>query len=156
MKKTVLAAVAALAMLAPLSAYAIDVTETMDSAQAAAAVWAKVGDFCGIAKWHPAVKNCTLSQKDGATFRLLDLGDKATVLEKLVNRDDAKRSYSYMIVEGVLPVQNYVSTISVAEAGAGSKITWVGKFEAKGAPDADAAKVISGVYKAGLVPLAAK
>lgn len=156
MKKTVLAAVAALATLAPISAYAIDVTETMDSGQAAAAVWAKVGDFCGIAKWHPAVKNCTLSQKDGATFRLLDLGDKATVLEKLVNRDDAKRSYSYMIVEGVLPVQNYVSTISVAEAGAGSKITWVGKFEAKGAPDADAAKVISGVYKAGLVPLAAK
>ena len=156
MKKSVLAAVAALVTLVPAAAYAIDVSETMDSALSAAAVWTKVGDFCGIAKWHPAVKNCTLSQKDGATFRLLDLGDKASVLEKLVSRDDAKRSYTYMIVEGVLPVQNYTSTISIAEAGAGSKITWVGKFDAKGAPDADAAKVISGVYKAGVAPLAAK
>ena len=156
MKKTALAAFAALVTFAPVAAFAIDVSESMDSAQAAAAVWTKVGDFCGIAKWHPAVKNCTLSQKDGATFRLLDLGDKASVLEKLVSRDDAKRSYTYMIVEGVLPVQNYTSTISVTEAGAGSKINWVGKFDAKGAPDADAAKVISGVYKAGLAPLAAK
>ena len=154
--KMILATSVALCVLAPVGALAIDVTETRDSAQPAAAVWAKVGDFCGIAKWHPALKGCTLSQKDGATYRLLDLGGGATVLEKLVSRDDAKRSYTYSIVEGVLPVQNYVSTLTVAEAGAGSKITWTGKFDAKGASDAEAAKVISGVYKAGQDVLAAK
>lgn len=155
MKKICWAA-AVLAVLAPGTAFAIDVSETKDSAQPASAVWAKIGDFCGIAKWHPALKGCTLSQKDGATFRLLDLGGGATVLEKLVARDDAKRSYTYAIVEGVLPVQNYLSTLSVEEAGAGSKIVWTGKFDAKGATDAEAAKVISGVYKAGQDVLAAK
>ena len=126
----------------------------MASALAANAVWAKVGDFCGIAKWHPAVKNCTPSQKDGAAMRLLDLGGGASVLEKLISRDDAKRSYSYAIVEGVLPVQNYVSTLTVNANGAGSTILWTGKFDAKGAPDADAAKLISGIYQAGQAVLA--
>ena len=126
----------------------------MASALAANAVWAKVGDFCGIAKWHPAVKNCTLSQKDGAAMRLLDLGGGASVLEKLISRDDAKRSYSYAIVEGVLPVQNYVSTLTVSAKCAGSTILWTGKFDAKGAPDANAAKLISGISKAGQAVLA--
>ena len=146
----------ALAALAATSApaLAIDVSEKMDSAQAPAAVWAKIGDFCGIAKWHPAVKGCTPSTKDGASFRLLDLGGGASVLEKLVSRDDAKMTYTYQIVEGVLPVQNYTSTLSVAANGAGSTILWTGKFDAKGAPDAKAAELISGIYKAGQAALA--
>lgn len=156
MKKTSWAATVMLVILAPAAAFAIDVSETKDSSQAASAVWSKIGDFCGIAKWHPALKGCTLSQKDGATFRLLDLGGGATVLEKLVARDDTKRSYTYSIIEGVLPVQNYLSTLSVEEAGAGSKIIWTGKFDAKGATDAEAAKVMSGVYKAGQDALASK
>ena len=148
-----LAIAAAFAALAT-PALAIDVSEKMDSALSADAVWAKVGDFCGIAKWHPAVKNCTLSQKDGAAMRLLDLGGGATILEKLVSRDDAKRSYTYAIVESPLPVQNYVSTLTVDAKGSGSTILWTGKFDAKGAPDAEAAKAISGVYQAGLPGLA--
>ena len=148
-----LALAAAFAALAT-PAFAIDVSEKMDSALSADAVWAKVGDFCGIAKWHPAVKNCTLSQKDGASMRLLDLGGGATVLEKLISRDDAKRTYTYAIVEGALPVQNYVSTLTVNANGAGSTILWNGKFEAKGAPDADAAKLIAGIYQAGQAALA--
>ena len=142
----------AIALASP--AFALDVSEKLDSALSADAVWARVGDFCGIAKWHPAVKGCALSTKDGASFRLLDLGGGATVLEKLLSRDDAARTYTYSIVEGVLPVQNYTSTIAVAANGAGSTIVWIGKFDAKGAPDAKAAEVISGVYKAGQAALA--
>ena len=49
-----------------------------------------------------------------------------------------------------LPVANYLSTISVAADGAGSKITWIGKYDAKGASDAEAMKVIDGVYQGGI------
>ena len=65
-------------------------------------------------------------------------------------RDDGMRTYSYSIIDGPLPVANYLSTISVVADGAGSKLTWTGKYDAKGASDADAKKVIDGIYQSGL------
>lgn len=71
--------------------------------------------------------------------------------------DTAKMSYSYAIVEpGPLPVANYQSTLAVTPKGAGSTITWTGKFDAKGADDAKASEAIGGVYAGGLDSLAAK
>jgi hypothetical protein len=118
------------------------------SAASADAVWTKIGDFCGISNWHPAIEKCTLSA-DGK-MRTLSLKGGGTVVEKLEKRDDAGHSYSYSIVEGVLPVANYMSTISVANEGAGSIVTWSGKYDAKGASDADAKKTMDGVYQAGV------
>jgi hypothetical protein len=43
-----------------------------------------------------------------------------------------------------------MSTISVAAAGTGSTITWSGKYDAKGASDADAKKTMDGVYQGGV------
>jgi Polyketide cyclase / dehydrase and lipid transport len=118
------------------------------SAASADAVWAKVGDFCGISHWHPAIEKCVLSA-DGK-MRTLSLKGGGTILEKLEKRDDAMHSYSYSIVESPLPVANYMSTISVAKDGTGSTVTWSGKYDAKGASDADAKKTIDGVYQAGV------
>jgi hypothetical protein len=47
------------------------------------------------------------------------------------------------------PVTNYHSTISVSPDPKGSSIKWVGKYDAKGASDADAKKVIDGIYEGG-------
>jgi hypothetical protein len=69
--------------------------------------------------------------------------------------DAAGRSYTYSIVSGPLPVANYTSTISVAPDGAGSTVTWVGKYDAKGASNADSMKAIDGVYDSGLNALTA-
>ena len=65
-------------------------------------------------------------------------------------------SYGYTILESPLPVANYASTISVAAKGSGSTITWVGTFDAKGAPDDKAKEVIAGIYDAGLAGIADK
>ena len=46
-------------------------------------------------------------------------------------------------------VANYHSTISVSPDPKGSSLKWVGKYDAKGAPDADAKKVIDGIYESG-------
>ena len=63
-------------------------------------------------------------------------------------------SHSYEIVELPLPVQNYKATISVAADGDQTKVDWKSTFEAKGASDDDAKKVIDGIFKAGLDNLA--
>jgi hypothetical protein len=137
-----------LLVLAAVPASAIESSIKGSSTASADAVWAKIGDFCGIAKWHPAIEKCVLSA-DGKQ-RTLSLKGGGTVVEKLEKRDDAAHSYTYSIVEGPLPVANYVSTISVAAAGTGSTITWSGKYDAKGASDADAKKTMDGVYQGGV------
>jgi hypothetical protein len=145
--RTAVAAGAAL-LMSGLAAHAIDTNAKASSKLSADAMWSKIGDFCGIAKWHPALEKCELSA-DGKT-RTLSLKGGGTIVEALTKMDTAGKSYTYSIVSGPLPVANYSSTISVAADGTGSVVTWVGKYDAKGAPESDAAKAIQGVYDSGL------
>jgi hypothetical protein len=139
---------AGLLLFAAVPAFAAESKVVGTSAAAPDKVWTKIGDFCGIANWHPVIEKCTLSS-DGS-IRTLSLKGGGAVREKLEKRDDAARSYTYSIIDGPLPVANYTSTISVAADGAGSKITWVGNFDPKGASEADAVKTMNGVYQAGI------
>lgn len=156
-KHIILSATALLAFAAfGSSAMALDVKKSLEVAAAPDAVWKAIGDFCGIGTWHPAVEKCELQQKDGKTLRLLSLKGGGQILEQQSAWDDAAHSYGYTIIESPLPVANYASTISVAANGSGSTITWVGNFDAKGAPDDKAKEVIAGIYDAGLAGIAEK
>ena len=146
MRYTALAALAALGV-SSTAALAIDSSVTMTSSMPPDALWNKVGDFCGIASWHPAIEKCVLSA-DGKE-RTLSLKGGGTIVEALENWDNAHHSYTYTILSGPLPVTNYHSTITVTGDAKGSALKWTGKFDAKGAPDADAKKTIDGVYEAG-------
>jgi hypothetical protein len=110
-------------------------------------LWEKVGDFCGIAKWHPAIEKCELS--NNGKKRTLSLKGGGTIVEDLVNWDSRHHSYTYTIVSGPLPVTHYFSTIRVVKDKGGSALEWHGHYRAKGASDADAKKAIDGVYQAG-------
>jgi hypothetical protein len=146
MRYTVLAVIAVLG-ISTASASALDSNVTMKSSMSTDALWKKVGDFCGISAWHPAIEKCVLSA-DGKQ-RTLSLKGGGTVVEALENWDDANRSYTYTILSGPLPVANYHSTISVADDPKGSALKWMGTYDAKGASDADAKKTMDGVYEAG-------
>lgn len=111
----------------------------------AAEVWKAVGDFGSIAEWHPAVEKCELVELDGARHRHLTLADGALLLERLEEEGD--HHYRYSIVEGPLPVENYLSTITCFAEEGGCRVFWSSTFDPL-APDAD--KVVAGVYEAGL------
>ncbi len=88
-------------------------------------------------------------------MRTLTTAQGGVVVEHLDSRDDAARTYTYTIITaGPLPVANYHSTLSVQPAGAGSSVVWTGKYDAKGASDDEAKKVIDGIYKTGADNLA--
>jgi hypothetical protein len=148
--KTAVAAGAAL-LVSGLAAHALDSGAKATSKLSADAVWTKIGDFCGIGKWHPALEKCELSA-DGKT-RTLTLKGGGTIVEALVKWDAAGKSYTYAIVNSPLPVANYTSTITVSADGTGSVLTWTGKYDAKGAPDAKAQEIIQGIYDSGLKAL---
>lgn len=125
-------------------------------------VWAKVSNFGDLGAWHPAVAKTEIlegtNNQDGAV-RLLTLQDGGTVKEKLIAYDPSKNTYSYQILEGVLPVSGYASTIQVLPVTEKtSKVTWSSNFKrkdlsshpAKGQDDESAVNTITAVYKAGL------
>jgi hypothetical protein len=111
------------------------------------ALWEKVGDFCGIGKWHPAIEKCELSKK--GKERTLSLKGGGTIVEDLVVWDSRHHSYTYTIVSGPLPVTRYFSTVRVLKDQGGSAFEWTGHYLAKGASDADAKKTIDDIYQAG-------
>ncbi|MBA4286808.1 MAG: SRPBCC family protein [Xanthomonadaceae bacterium] len=142
----------------------LTVSKSVSITATADAVWAKAKDFNNLNGWHPAVAKTEIVEGSNNTVgavRLLTLaGDTpATVKEKLTAFDDAGKSYSYEIIEGVLPVTAYSSTITVAADGADkATVTWSSTFKradasatpAAGKDDATATTTIEGVYTAGL------
>ncbi len=48
-------------LLSGFTAQALESSAKAASKLSADALWAKIGDFCGISKWHPAVEKCELS-----------------------------------------------------------------------------------------------
>lgn len=131
-----------------------------------AKVWAIVKDFGNMQTWHPAVASDKLETKkdengQDATFRLLTLKDGGTIYEKLKSADDADMKLKYEIIEGVLPVTDYNSVMTVkAGPGAGqTTVTWMARFYRvyrlnppipPGQDDESAINAVTGVFEAGL------
>ncbi len=155
-----------LAGLIPLAAQAaapnLTVKESIEINAKADDVWAKASNFGDMGAWHPAVKSTEIvkgtNNKKGAV-RVLTLQDNGTIKEELEAYKPAKKSFSYKIIEGVLPVSHYHSTFVVQPTADGkSKVTWSGTFKrkdtsdtpAQGQGDADATNTMTAVYKGGL------
>ncbi|MES2181528.1 MAG: SRPBCC family protein [Pseudomonadota bacterium] len=128
----------------------------------AAKVWEKVSNFNDLGAWHPAVKSTEIvtgeNNKIGAE-RLLTLQDGGTIKEKLLGYNAKAKTFKYAIIEGVLPVTSYVSSVTVKAVGKDkSLVVWEGAFKrkdtattpAEGQDDATAVKVITSVYRGGL------
>ena len=146
----------AILALSGAPAFALDAGKTVDIKAPPATVWATIGDFCGIAQWHPAIASCTPSVQGRAHLRTLALKGGGAIVERQTARSERAMSYSYTIVSGPLPVDHYRSTIAVKPSADGSSVSWTGVFVAKGADDAKATAAIQGIYDSGLAALAEK
>ena len=122
------------------------------------AAWALLSDFGNLGDWAPGVAGCVLEGSGVGAVRNLDMGGMK-IAEKLLSLDEASKTFSYSIEEGPLPVQNYVATVTVSDAGAGkAKIGWGATFDNGPLNDEQAAGVASGVegsYR-GMIEAAAK
>ncbi len=127
-------------------ANAAEVRQVAEIKASPAAVWAKIGEWCAIKDWHPAIASCDAGKKG---FRTLTLKSGGKILEKLTKT--GKYSYSYEILESPLPVKNYQATLIAKPDSLGTTdLTWTAKFDPKGKSEADAVAAIKGVFEAGL------
>lgn len=140
------------------------VEETVTIKAPPAKVWALVGNFDGWNKWHPAIQASKAEAKGADKFRVLTLKGGGTLRERLKEKDEAGMRLKYEIVEGVLPVSDYYSVITVSPGSSTNESTvkWMGRFYRKyklnppippGQDDESAIKAVQGVYQPGLANL---
>jgi carbon monoxide dehydrogenase subunit G len=82
-------------------------------------VWDLVGDFGGLASWMPGVDSCEL---DGDIRVLQTMGIE--IHEQLMEHDDELHRIAYSVVKSPMPMEYHLATITVAEDGDGSVLTW--------------------------------
>lgn len=162
LKVIAFAAFAAVSVAAFAAAAVLKVSKGVTINAPADKVWDQVKNFDGLGTWHPAVaKDAIVAGKNNevGAERLLTLKDGGTIKEKLLGYDAKHHSFKYAILEGVLPVSDYTSTVSVKSAGKDkSTVTWSGWFKRKNTGpnpaanenDETATKTMGSVYQAGL------
>ena len=102
-------------------------------------VWGIVGGYHCLPSWHPAVANSEAIEDGNDIIRDLELHDSELhdsghVMVRLDEFSNSRRTYTYAITGGVMPVENYTAALSVYEDenGAGSVIHWTAEFDATG------------------------
>lgn len=121
-----------------MAAGAVDVTLTAT----ADAAWKVVGDFGGLGDFFPGIESFRLEGDD----RIIGMFGME-IRERLLSRDEATRTISYSVVEGV-PIDSHKATITVEPDGEGSKVTWAYDVT----PD-EMAPIFGDTYKAALASL---
>jgi uncharacterized protein YndB with AHSA1/START domain len=129
-----------------------------------AKVWALVGDFNSLPKWHPSIeKSVDTDGNNVGSMRTLTVKGGGEVVEALEDYSAPDMTLRYRMKSGVLPVTNYTSMLKVAkgEAPGTSVVEWRGAFY-RGFPGNDpppnlnddaAVEAITNVYKTGLAQL---
>ena len=118
----------------------------------AEAVWAVVGDFGGLHRWHPRVRRLDLSWE--GRIRTLHLDDGGRVVERLEARNEAAWRYVYVLVDGSLPLPAYRSTLAVHAEGQACRVNWSCEFEPLVDGGPGAAHLMQDLYGHGLQALA--
>ena len=118
------------------------------------AVWKTIRDFGGIGKFIASVKGCTLKGSGIGAERTLDFGEGPAIVERLEKLDDQDQSLTYSIVSSPLPMEGYLSTMTVVELSQSRcEVWWTCVFTPKGATEEELEKIIQGVYSEGFAGL---
>lgn len=126
--------------------------------------WDSFKTFSAIHTWHPATEGTRLLVgEDGKALavREFQLKGGGFVISELLAYNEASRRFKYRIIKTNLPLANYVGEMWVTPAPrGGSVVHWSARFQrpeesAKaGEDDAATAKLVQGVFKAGLDSIA--
>ncbi|WP_236177607.1 MULTISPECIES: SRPBCC family protein [Pseudomonas] len=126
---------------------------TIEIPASADQVWQLIGGFNTLPDWLPFIPSSELSE--GGRVRTLQTADGGVVVERLETFDNAGKTYSYSILQAPFPATDYLATIRVEAQGQGAKVTWSGRFTAKGVSDEEVVALFSGIYQGGLEALRA-
>lgn len=126
---------------------------TIEIPASADQVWQLIGGFNTLPDWLPFIPKSELSE--GGRVRTLQTADGGVVIERLQAFDNTAKTYSYSIEQAPFPATDYLATIKVEAQGQGARVTWSGRFNAKGVSDEEVVALFNGIYQGGLEALRA-
>lgn len=127
------------------------VTVSEDIKGKAADVWAALSDFSGIKVGGP-IKSFETKGEGIGMLRMIGMGG-GLVTERLDRHDPKAMVFAYSITndDSPLPVKGYSSAITITDKRDGTcNVNWSGTFQPRGASEADASKVVEGIYRGGI------
>ncbi|MEP4195317.1 MAG: SRPBCC family protein [Aliishimia sp.] len=99
------------------------------------AVWERVRDFNGMPKWHPRIRDSRIedalpSDKIGC-IRNFHLQNGDMIREQLVGLSDYDLFYSYAMLEGPMPLWDYMATLRLTPVTDGARCfaEWSAEFD---------------------------
>jgi hypothetical protein len=93
----------------------------VDTAVSPEAAWALAGDPARVGEWFAPVAECVIE----GDVRRVTMASGAVLEERLVDRDEAGRSYSYVVIAGIPGLTSHRATVRVEEKpGGGSRVFW--------------------------------
>ena len=101
----------------------------------AAKVWERIRDFNGLPKWHPRIRDSRIedalpADKVGC-IRNFNLQNGDNIREQLRGLSDYDLFYSYSMLEGPMPLSDYIATLRLTPVTEGDRtfIEWSAEFE---------------------------
>ncbi len=115
-------------------------------------VWRAIGDFDGVAGWHPAFVAAEPTEIDGERYRRLTTTEGEQYFDRLIETGPLR--YAYETAEGPLALSDFRATLAcVAEKG-GCHVFWSARFEPPEGQEREADEVVGALFEIGLAALA--
>jgi len=119
-------------------------------------VWERVRDFNGLPKWHPRIRDSRIedalpSDKVGC-IRNFNLQSGDNIREQLLGLSDYDLFCTYSMLEGPMPLEDYVATLRLTPITEGNRtfIEWSAEFSCDPANEDDLVNGIStNVFQGG-------
>ena len=97
-------------------------------------VWERVRDFNGLPRWHPRIRDSRIedavpADKIGA-IRNFHLQNGDNIREQLVGMSDYDLFYSYAMLDGPMPLSDYLATLRLTPVSDGDRcfVEWSAEF----------------------------
>lgn len=116
-------------------------------------VWSIIGDFAGLARWHPLVPNCRPG--DDGCSRIISLRG-LEVVEVLIPDQSPPMGHTYTVRASPMPITDYRATLQVVAEGARARLRYHGRFTPVGVSEEQAAGMLRGFFDAGFSALQAR
>ena len=119
-------------------------------------VWERVRDFNALPKWHPRIRDSRIedalpSDKIGCV-RNFNLQNGDNIREQLVGLSDYDLFFSYSMLEGPMPLSDYIATFRLTPITDGDRCfaEWSAEFECAPENESDLVNGIStNVFQGG-------
>jgi carbon monoxide dehydrogenase subunit G len=123
------------------------INETIEINASPDVVWAIAGDIGGVAAWFPGIEFVQMDDD----VRIAKFTSGLFVVERIVDRSDEAREFTYVIIGGEFPIDNYRTRLKVEPHDGGGRVTWSATFDARDPErERELTDAIAADYRGGL------